>query len=190
MQSLQAYTKASGQSKVTSFSTKADVYTVSNTTAGDVLNQQGTGSSPASLKPATTFERSYSVGSLINNKGTFYFIGLGQVKIPFTSMQAFLGLGYSTRNVVNADLSSLPSAQSFFLSKPDQTHPWGSFLKLDNTIYYSSEQGMIAIPSWTIFLSNGGQEKYIVKMNAEDVKVLNAHPNLPLLEVNDGRVGR
>jgi Domain of unknown function (DUF4214) len=129
----------------------------------------------------------YSSGSLVNDNGTIYFI-CGNNKIPFTNWNAFIGLGYLPGNVVNGSLSAYALSTSYFLSSPNVQHPWCSWLYYNGTVYYSHESGLIAVPSWEVFLNNGGQSKFIVKANSFDVQVLQNNPNLPLLVSNDSRV--
>lgn len=67
-------------------------------------------------------------------------------------------------------------------------HPAGSWLLYKKTVYYATALGMVPVPSWTILLSNGGQAKYILQMNAADLSALHAHPALPLMTANDPRM--
>jgi hypothetical protein len=181
LQSLQQYSAQSGQKQVAVYKSSAAEFTVRSTFAGEILNQT------ADLSPITTFSRLYSIGSLVNNNGTIYFIAPGNKKIAFTSMQAFNGLGYSLRNVVKGDLTSYALSTGFFLSSSNQEHPWGSWLKNGSTIYYSTEQGIIPVPAWEIFLNNGGQSKLIVPMSKAEQKLLGLKL-LPVMTINDGRI--
>lgn len=131
----------------------------------------------------------YPSSSLVNENGTIYFI-CGVSKIPFTNYQAFQGLGYSLRNVVNGDLSAYTPTTSYFITTAQAGHPWCSWLLYNGTVYYSHETGLIPVPSWEIFLNNGGQTKYIVRANSYDIKALNTNPNLPLLQPSDARIYR
>jgi hypothetical protein len=129
----------------------------------------------------------YPSGSLVNDGGTIYFIS-GQTKIPFTNWQAFVGLGYLPRNVVIGDLSAYTLSSSYFITTANMAHPWGSWLFYKGTIYYSSQQGLIGIPSYDIFLQNGGQLKYVVPANKDDI--VNIQNSLQPLKFNDNRVNR
>lgn len=126
-------------------------------------------------------------GSLVNENGTIYFIS-GITKIPFTSWQTFVGLGYSLRNVVNGNLQNYTPSSTYFITTANADHPWGSWLLYNGTIYYAHETGLVGIPSWDIFLKNGGNLKYLVKANKYDVNVLNSGTSLPLLTAFDDRV--
>ncbi len=129
----------------------------------------------------------YPSGSLVNDGGTFYFIS-GTTKIPFTNWAAFVGLGYSSRNVIKGDLQNYTLSQSYAITTANDIHPWGSWLLSNGTVYYSTQDGMIAVPSWAIFLNNGGAGKFIVKANKYDIAALNAAPGVPPLTLNDPRI--
>lgn len=135
----------------------------------------------------TTVVYQFPSASLINDNGTIYFIS-GTIKIPFTNYAAFVGLGYSLRNVVNGDLSAYTLAQSYRISTADAEHPWGGWLLYNRTVYYAHETGLIPVPTWNVFLNNGGQSKYIVKANKYDIEMFQANPNILMLENNDARV--
>lgn len=135
----------------------------------------------------STSAYAYETGDLVNDQGTIYFIH-GTVKIPFTNFEAFKGLGYSLKNVVVGDLSSYASAQSYFITTADQEHPWGSWLLYKGVVYYSSETGLIPVPSWEIFLANGGQDKHILNANAYDRARIKPETQVDLLSANDSRV--
>lgn len=129
----------------------------------------------------------YPSGSLVNDNGTIYFIN-GTTKIPFTNWQAFVGLGYSLRNVTNGDLSNYNPSTTYFITTANTEHPWGSWLLYNGTVYYSHVNGQVGVPSAEIFLQNGGDWKYVVKANQYDIDVLNSSLTLPLLSLNDERI--
>ena len=138
------------------------------------------------LGESTSFNP-YPTGTLVNDDGTIYFIS-GTTKIPFTSWQAFVGLGYLGKQVVEGDLTNYTLAKNYIINSPNIEHPWGSWLIYKGTVYYSSAEGLIGVPSTQVFTSNGGDWTYIVKANSYDIANLKAKPNLPLLTVNDPRV--
>jgi len=138
------------------------------------------------LGDSTTFYP-YPTGTLVNDSGTIYFIS-GTTKVPFTNWQAFVGLGFSIKNVVEGDLTNYTPSQSYTIHTANATHPWGSWLIYRGTVYYSSQDGLIGVPSASVFTSNGGDWQYIVKANSYDITTLNSNPNLPVLSVNDSRV--
>ena len=129
----------------------------------------------------------YPSASLVNENGTIYFI-CGSSKIPFTNYSAFVGLGYSLSDVITGDLSSYTPASSYFITSAQAEHPWCSWLYNNGIVYYSHESGLIPVPSWDVFVNNGGDAKYIVKANTFDIKVLNARPNLSVLVNYDPRI--
>ena len=122
--------------------------------------------------------------TLVLDHGTIYLI-MGQNKIGFVSLKVFLGLGYNLRNVITGDTGFYnPQANGYLLSSPIQEHPWGSWIIYKKTVYYVTQEGLIPISSWNIFLQNGGQAKFIVKANKADL----ALPTLPMMQLNDSRV--
>ena len=130
----------------------------------------------------------YPSGSLVNSNGTIYFISKDK-KVPFTSAQAFLDLGYKFSNVVNGDLSDyLDPVSGYKITTSNQDHPFGSWILLDRTVYYSTESGMIGVPSKEILEGNGGSLNLIVPGNAFDRARLNSLPAQPPLQYNDSRV--
>lgn len=52
------------------------------------------------------------------------------------------------------------------------------------TVYYVSQNGLIPVPTWKIFTSNGGTAKKLVDINQADEQL----PLLPLMELSDSRV--
>ena len=133
---------------------------------------------------------SYLVGSLINQGGTIYLITAPYVAVGFTTWPAFVGLGYQVRYVIQDNLVGYRVPTDYFLSSATQSHPWTAWVISGRTVYYISSEGLIGVPTWDIFLSDGGQEKYILPANVNDLQILKAHPNLPLLQPNDSRVVR
>ncbi len=131
-----------------------------------------------------------TTGSLASDAGTVYFIMFrDKIKIPFTTPEAFLGLGYAWKNVQVTSLASYKRAEGYYLSSPTQEHPWGSWLVWrDGTVYYHHFSGMIPVPSWQIFLDNGGRQELIVPMNRADEQVWEKAPNLPVLVSSDERI--
>jgi len=130
---------------------------------------------------------SYPSGSLVNDDGTIYFIS-GTTKIPFTNWQAFVGLGYTLRNVVNGDLQNYTPTQTYVISTANAPHPWGSWLLYNGTVYNSTQNGMIGVPSNDVFINNGGNWNYVVKANKYDINGLNFNATVPVLDYNDVRV--
>ncbi|MBP9686189.1 MAG: fibronectin type III domain-containing protein [Candidatus Doudnabacteria bacterium] len=132
----------------------------------------------------------YPCGQLAKEgQGIFILTGKDKVKIPFTSMAAFNGLGYNLQNVKTANLSAYRLPTGYFLSSATQEHPWCSWLKWrDGTVYYHHPSGMIPVPSWSVFLSNGGAESLILPMNKADDAIWEKAPNLQPLQANDSRI--
>ncbi len=145
------------------------------------------------LANPTTLQQapSYPVGTLVQPQGdTIYLITEPYVAVGFTYWQAFIGLGYQLRYVIRDNLPGYKISTNYFLSSSSQAHPWNAWVLYNRTVYYVSPQGLIGVPSWDVFLSNGGQAKYILPANQADIAALNSNTHLPLLQPNDSRVVR
>ncbi|MFB3906515.1 MAG: hypothetical protein ACE15E_23990 [Acidobacteriota bacterium] len=128
---------------------------------------------------------SFRSGDLVNDHGTIYLIS-GSSKIGFATMNAFQGLGYILSNVISGDTSAYPTGQTV-LTSASQSHPQGSWVLSGRTVYYFSARGPIGIPTWEIFVSNGGQSRLIVKANGADLAAIDSAPVM-IMEVSDQRV--
>lgn len=64
------------------------------------------------------------------------------------------------------------------------THAVGSWVISNGTIYYVAANGLIPVPTWKIFLSNGGKSSKVVPANTADLNL----PLLPLMVSHDSRV--
>lgn len=124
----------------------------------------------------------YQSGSLVNDNGTIYIIYRNTMS-GFASMSAFSGLGYKLSNVFSASIACHTST-SFVINHSAQAHPWGSWIKSGNTIYFVHEQGLIPISTFDIFLNNGGNVNGVVELNQYDT----GKPMLPLMTYNDSRL--
>jgi len=102
-------------------------------------------------------------------------------------MKAFTGLGYTLANVVKADTSGY-TLSGTILKSPIQTHPDGSWIQSGKVVFYVSSTGYIPVPSWSVFLSNGGDAKFIVKANTADLK--DPRPIISAMAASDSRVVR
>jgi plastocyanin len=124
----------------------------------------------------------YPSGSLVNDNGTIYLI-------PFTNYQAFIGLGYSAKNVVVGSTQGF-SLSTYAITSSRDAHPWGSWLLYKGTVYYNHQTGLIGVPSYDVFTSDGGNDSIILPANAADIVVLNNPGNnsLPILQTNDTRL--
>ncbi|MBI5530197.1 MAG: hypothetical protein HY918_01725 [Candidatus Doudnabacteria bacterium] len=138
-------------------------------------NQNNSGSQNSSGVPS---------GTLVNDKGTIYLV-VNNLKYPFASMKAFTGLGYSLANVIKADISGM-ALGIVVLNSPTQIHPDGSWIVSGKVVFYVSSAGYVPVPTWDIFLKNGGQAKFIVKANAADIA--DSRPILPKMTENDSRI--
>lgn len=126
-------------------------------------------------------------GQLVNSSGTIYLI-LGNEAIPFHTYSVFTGLGYNVKNAVNADITKYDYSITPGIKAANVPHPWGSWVKFGETIYYSSPAGMVGVPTWDLFLSNGGRPEFIVPANTYDQNELDRSPSLPVLTHSDPRV--
>lgn len=111
----------------------------------------------------------YKPGSLVADKGTIYFIS-GCTKTPFSSMDAFTGLGYNLKNVVAGNLDPYKLTSLPAVTTKDSAHPWGSWVHYNGTVYYSVPENMIIVPSPEIFANNGGDWSKIVPATQGDIE--------------------
>ena len=137
-----------------------------------------------------SFPSPYPTGTLALEGSTVYFLmAKDGVKIPFSTLAAFTGLGYQSRNVQKIDIASFRVASGYVISSASEEHPWGSWLRAgDGTLYYSHSSGLIGVPSMEVFVANGGKPEMIVPLNAADKQILQTNPNLPVLQVGDDRM--
>jgi len=138
------------------------------------------GSQASSVKASST----YPSGSLVNDGGTIYFIS-GTTKVPFTNWQSFVGLGYSLNQVVNGDTSGYTASSSYMISTANAAHPWGSWVSHNGTVYYSTQSGLVGVPTPAVFTANGGQWKFVVPANSYDLATIASSTTLAN---NDSRV--
>lgn len=121
-------------------------------------------------------------GQLVNEGGTIYIVYRGS-KTGFTTADAFLGLGYTFGNV-DQTYTGLPvSGRTVWTAAAP--HPWGSWVKSGQTVYFVHENGLIPVTAYDIFLQNGGQDRWVVPMNGYDWQ----KPILPYLTYADTRLG-
>jgi|GEM_PF-2750990 len=145
---------------------------------------------PGHFVSANTYPAGEPIGTLIKDpdEQTIYVVTETNVLVGFTSWDAFTGLGYQLQNVINESRAAYRVSTSYYLSSPSQAHPWSSWINNKGTIYYSHPSGLIGIPSWQVFLSNGGQVKYILPISKGDQDILDSNPNLPVMAENDSRM--
>jgi hypothetical protein len=139
------------------------------------------------VEPVTSL---YPTGTLAQEGATIYFLmAKDGVKIPFSTFAAFTGLGYKLRNVQKVDVSGFRVSSGYVISSSTEEHPWGSWLRAsDGTIYYSHSVGLIGVPSMEVFVANGGKPEMIVPLNAADKHILDLNVNIPVLQMQDGRM--
>lgn len=138
--------------------------------------------------PPPSLPATYPTNTLVNDGGAIFLIN-GSVKILFTNMAAFRGLGYSLKNVVTGSTTGYPLA-SYKITTARADHAWGSWLSIGRRVYYYDSSGLIYVPNPTIFLNNGGQWKFVVPANKYDLVVFRKNPKLPPLVESDPRVIR
>ncbi len=92
------------------------------------------------------------------------------------------------KNVVSGNLDAY-TLSTYVISSAKAAHPWGTWLLYKGTIYYSHQSGIIGVPSYDIFKTNGGNSNYVLPANTADIEILNqASSTLPLLQNNDTRL--
>jgi hypothetical protein len=124
----------------------------------------------------------YANGTLINENGTI-FITYKNTKTGFANSYAFTGLGYQFSTVTASSYQWL-SNTGYVMNTPFVPHPWGSWVKSGNTVYFVHQDGLIPIPTHQIFTDNGGRDGMVVPMNSYDF----TKPMLPLMVMSDARL--
>ena len=125
--------------------------------------------------------------AIVLDGGKSYWISNDLIKVPFLSNTVLQALGYTKFRTVTRDTTSLPIAKTYALNDPLMAHPWGSWLTNNGTIYYSTSNGMIPVPTNAIFIANGGSADQLIAMNFADTAILNAH-HLAQMIVADARL--
>lgn len=108
----------------------------------------------------------YKNGSLIKENGTVYLV-YKNTKTGFANANAFLGLGYSWANVQTTGYTGLTQS-AYTVNTQYARHPWGTWIKAGNTIYFVHELGLIPVPSYEAFINNGGEDRLVVPANSYD----------------------
>ncbi len=108
----------------------------------------------------------YNNGQLISEYGTVYIV-YRNTKTGFISASVFRALGFNFSNVLEVGNSGV-SDSGYTVRTANASHPWGSWIKSGKTIYFVHESGLIPVPDWNTFLSNGGQSNMVVPANHYD----------------------
>lgn len=124
----------------------------------------------------------YPNGRLISEGSTVYIV-YKNTKTAFSNSSAFLGLGFRFGNVLSVGNSGL-AASGYIVSTSIGQHPWGSWIKSGNTVYFIHDSGLIPLPNWTTFINNGGQANLIVPANTYDFRL----PMLSVMTAGDSRL--
>ncbi len=124
----------------------------------------------------------YTSGTLIKENNTIYIV-YKNTRSGFANFAAFSGLGYKLENVLYVSNSGLVDS-GHIVTTAAMAHPWGTWIKSGNTIYFVHDSGLIPIASYDIFLNNGGVDANVVSANVYDFN----KPVLPVLGFNDTRI--
>ncbi len=124
----------------------------------------------------------YVSGQLISENGTVYIV-YKNTKTGFVSASVFKALGFKFSNVTEVGSSGLQESGYAVRSALAQ-HPWGSWIKNRNTVYFVHETGLIPVASYNTFISNGGQDAWVVNANVADFRL----PILSIMSVGDSRL--
>ena len=138
-------------------------------------------SASSSDKPTQTLP--FKNGDLINDNGTIYLI-MGKMRLPFTNFDAFVGLGFSNRTITSGSSSLYQTPATYKIEKSNQQHPWGSWILHKGTVYYSTANGLVGVPSHEVLVNNGGSFNQLMPANSADVQAITSG----VLELNDSRV--
>ncbi len=124
----------------------------------------------------------YQNGSLIKENGTVYMV-YKNTKTGFASAAAFVGLGFNFGNVMNVSGSGLLDS-GYIVRSSSAAHPWGSWVKSGQTVYFVHELGLIPVPDWNTFVNNGGLSSMVVGANSNDFRL----PMLSSMVSSDSRL--
>jgi hypothetical protein len=125
----------------------------------------------------------YSNGALVAVNSTIYQIYRNQ-KSGFANLQAFRDFGFRLENVLFVNnVNNIPTS-SHIISTAQTSHPWGTWITMNNTIHFVHESGLIPVPSFDVFLANGGNSNLVVPANSYDFNL----PMLSLMNYNDSRL--
>jgi hypothetical protein len=116
----------------------------------------------------------YKNGMLIKEGNTIYIVYRNS-KTGFANLSAFKGFGFKLANVITALNTGLVSS-GYTITTANASHPWGSWIKSGNTVYFVHENGLVPVPDMGVFTNNGGMEANIVPANIKDF-------TLPILSV-------
>lgn len=108
----------------------------------------------------------YRNGQLLNQNGTMYIVYKNTLT-GFANQSAFLGLGFRFADALQVGYINIPNSGNI-VTTPWMAHPWGSWVKSGQTVYFMHQDGLIPVPSYDVFLANGGQNSLVVPMNAYD----------------------
>ncbi len=123
-----------------------------------------------------------SNGNLILINNTVY-ITYKNTKTGFSSGSVFQNLGFRFSQVTVWNGSYIPDS-GYIVQTPYAAHPWGSWIKSGSTVYFVHASGLIPIPDWNTFLSNGGNSGLIVNANTYDFRL----PMLSPMTYSDSRL--
>jgi hypothetical protein len=124
----------------------------------------------------------YKNGTLISEGGTVYIV-YKNTKTAFGNRAAFEGLGYSFTQVTNVGYANL-SNTGYIITTANAAHPWGSWIKAGQTVYFVHESGLIPVGNYSTFLNNGGEDRFVVSANIYDFQ----RPMLSVMTDNDSRL--
>ncbi len=152
----------------------ANVY-VTVGTNGNLTYPSGSGSSVLGVSI-------YANGQLISENGTVYIV-YQNTKTGFVSAAVFRALGFKFGNVAEVGSSGLADS-GYTVRTAAASHPWGSWIKSGQTVYFVHDSGLIPVPNMNTFASNGGQAAWIVPANHYDFSL----PIMSPMTVGDSRL--
>lgn len=124
----------------------------------------------------------YRNGTLIQENGTVYIVYKNS-KTGFANRQAFEGLGFSFGQVTYSSNSGLYDT-GYIVRTASASHPWGTWIKSGQAVYFVHEMGIIPVPDYATFLNNGGEDRLVVPANSWDFQ----RPMLSSMVYNDSRL--
>lgn len=120
-------------------------------------------------------------GQLVAQGKTVYII-YKNTKTPFTNYQAFKDMGFRDSQITfRGDLSAVPDT-GYMIENSQSWHPWGSWIKKGNQVYFVHELGLMPVADMQTFALSGGSAAMLVAMNKADEE-LSILPPMKLVDI-------
>jgi|GEM_PF-3421885 len=162
------------------------VITVTDVNPQGLVVNVALGGEKATRTSLNAASRDLPPGSVVLDGQTVYLIN-GRSKTPFATWQGFLDWGYSVKNLVKGDTSAY-SLTGYIAEDVTSGRLPGRWVNHKGTVYYTGGGGLVPVPSWEIFLANGGTAQALANATAKDINLIKNWNLLALMTFGDARV--